>query len=218
MKRAKSIAILTVGALTLAACTSPAHLSDDPRSNTKTGIIAGATLGAITGLATGGDQRGKNLLVGAAIGGALGAAVGDQLDKQAAELRQAIGNDRVTIVNTGSELIVTMPQDILFAVDSADLRPDLRSDLGALAQNVQRYPNTIVEVVGHTDNTGGADYNQDLSSRRANAVANELFAAGLSPSRVTAFGRGENQPIASNLTSEGRQQNRRVEIFIRPTG
>lgn len=214
MIRAKPLLFLTAAALLLAAC-DPIQ-SNDPRANTKAGIIAGAATGAIVGLATGGDREGKNLLVGAAVGGALGAAIGDQLDRQAADLRAAIGDDRVTITNTGSELIVTLPQDILFPVDSAALRPDLQSDLAALARNLQAYPNTVAQIVGHTDNTGEAGYNQDLSARRASSVAAVLTSNGVPPSRITTLGRGEDQPVASNLTPEGRQQNRRVEIFIRP--
>jgi outer membrane protein OmpA-like peptidoglycan-associated protein len=122
----------------------------------------------------------------------------------------------VQIVNTGRELIVTMPQDILFDVDSTFVQPSLRSDLRALATNLQQYPNSSVAVIGHTDNTGTAAYNQDLSSRRANAVANILIDAGVSAGRVRAIGRGEDEPIASNLSAAGRQQNRRVEIVIRP--
>ncbi len=216
MTRAKPILLITAAAFAIAAC-EPIQ-SDDPRANTKRGVVAGAAVGAIAGLAGGGEQDAKKALLGAAAGAAIGAAIGDQLDRQAAELRQAIGNDQVRIVNTGNELIVTLPQDIVFDVDSAVVRPGLRSDLAALAANLQRYPNTVVEVVGHTDNTGEASYNQDLSARRAQSVAAELFANGIPPSRVATFGRGEDQPVASNLTPEGRQQNRRVEIFIRPVG
>ena len=91
------------------------------------------------------------------------------------------------------------------------------ADLGALAGNLQAYPNTTVQVIGHTDNTGAASYNQSLSVARANSVTNILLQNGVAPSRVIAMGRGEDQPIASNLTADGRRQNRRVEIVILPT-
>jgi outer membrane protein OmpA-like peptidoglycan-associated protein len=110
-----------------------------------------------------------------------------------------------------------MPQDLLFAVDSAAVRPDLRADLSAVASSLLRYPNSRIEVIGHTDNTGAAAYNQDLSQRRAVSVAGVLREGGVPGARIAAFGRGEDQPIASNLTPEGRAQNRRVEIIIRPT-
>ena len=109
-----------------------------------------------------------------------------------------------------------MPQDILFATDSAALRPDLQSDLRTVAQSLLAYPNTTVQVIGHTDNTGDASYNLNLSQRRAASVANVLISQGVPGFRVQTFGRGEDQPIADNLTPEGRARNRRVEIVILP--
>jgi outer membrane protein OmpA-like peptidoglycan-associated protein len=110
-----------------------------------------------------------------------------------------------------------MPEGILFAVDSAAVNGAVQNDLYAVADNVNRYPNSRVEVIGHTDNTGSAAYNQDLSHRRAKAVAKILRGAGVARGRIAAYGRGEDSPVASNLTPEGRQQNRRVEILIIPT-
>jgi len=109
-----------------------------------------------------------------------------------------------------------MPQDILFAVDSATLSGGLQNDLRAVAASLNRYPNTRVNVIGHTDNTGEAGYNLNLSQRRAQAVGSVLVSAGVTPARINAIGRGEDQPVASNLTPQGRQQNRRVEIIITP--
>jgi len=109
-----------------------------------------------------------------------------------------------------------MPQDLLFAIDSAAVRPDLRADLNTVAASLLRYPNSRIEVVGHTDNTGTAAYNQDLSQRRAVAVASILRESGVPGSRIVAYGRGFDQPVASNQTAAGRAQNRRVEIIIRP--
>jgi outer membrane protein OmpA-like peptidoglycan-associated protein len=145
----------------------------------------------------------------------VGGAIGQQLDRQKAELDQGFTND-IDVINTGSELIVRMPNGILFDVDSAALRPQVQSDLNVLAGNLLRYPNSTIFVVGHTDNTGSAAHNQQLSQRRAQSVASVLMAGGVAPGRIIATGRGEDQPIASNLTPEGRQANRRVEITIRP--
>ncbi len=131
--------------------------------------------------------------------------------------RHVTGKTVAAIQNTGEELIVTLPEGILFDTDSAAIRAMLQSDLRALAQNLQTYPDTTVDVIGHTDNTGSSGYNMDLSSRRASAVAGVLLEEGVAPWRVRSFGRGETEPVASNLTPEGRQQNRRVEIFIRPS-
>jgi len=130
-------------------------------------------------------------------------------------LRQQLDED-VRIVNTGDRLILTMPQDILFDVDSATVRSVLRDDLFKVADSLRRYPDTTVQVVGHTDSDGAASYNQRLSERRANAVADVLLDGGVRGGRIRAFGEGEDQPVASNLTPEGKRQNRRVEIVILP--
>jgi outer membrane protein OmpA-like peptidoglycan-associated protein len=122
----------------------------------------------------------------------------------------------LTVTNNGQYLVVNMPQDLLFATDSAVVRGDLTRDLRAIAASLQKYPTSNISVVGHTDNTGTAAYNLDLSQRRASSVAAILRDSGVSSSRMTIVGRGEDQPIASNLTPEGRAQNRRVEIIIRP--
>ena len=139
------------------------------------------------------------------------------MDRQAAELRNDFGNGDIEVINTGNELIVRMPNAILFDTDSAALKGNLRSDLFVLADSLNKYPQSIVTVTGHTDNTGSAAYNQDLSERRANAVTNVLLDGGVAFSRVRSIGAGEGQPIASNQTAAGRQQNRRVDISIRPT-
>ncbi|SIO42951.1 Outer membrane protein OmpA [Rhodovulum sp. ES.010] len=215
----KTLLLLAAGGLALGACTDPATQTNDPRQRTKEGAALGAGLGALAGMMIGkdGDDDARDALVGAAVGAAAGAAIGNQLDKQAAELERDFSSDEIRVVNTGSELVVTMPQGILFATDSAAVRPDLQADLRVLARSLNDYPNTTVDVIGHTDNTGPASYNQDLSSRRAGSVAAVLTGAGVTPSRIRAYGRGEDQPVASNLTPEGRAQNRRVEIVIRPT-
>lgn len=203
------------GLMALSACTEPRTFDpNDPNRNRREGIIAGAVLGGITGAATGrGDRSSDEAIVGAVLGGVAGGVIGSRLDQQAAELDRDLGN--AAVIRQGDELIVRLPQDILFAVDSAELRTNQRADLVTLANSLQRYPDTTVTVVGHTDNTGSASYNQGLSERRANAAANVLIGAGVSASRIRARGAGENEPIASNLTPEGRQQNRRVEFTIR---
>jgi outer membrane protein OmpA-like peptidoglycan-associated protein len=217
MIRARNPILILSGAslLLVAACTDPAYVGgDDPRRKTKSGAVIGGLVGAATGAAVS-DSKGKGALLGGAIGALGGAAIGNALDRQEAELRQQLDSD-VQITNTGDRLILTMPQDILFPVDSFNIRPDLRSDLFKVADSLQRYPDTTVQVVGHTDSDGDASYNQGLSERRANAVADVLMNGGVPFSRINAFGRGEDQPVASNLTAEGKAQNRRVEIVILP--
>ena len=156
------------------------------------------------------------MATGAAAGAAIGGLIGAALDRQAAELERDLGNG-ITVDNQGDQLLVSFPQDILFATDSAAIDAGRRQDLNALAANLQRYPDTSVQVIGHTDNTGSAAYNFDLSSRRAGTVSSILVGAGVPSSRISSTGRGEDAPIASNLTSEGRAQNRRVEVIISPT-
>ncbi|WP_420838914.1 OmpA family protein [Aliiroseovarius sediminis] len=203
--------------MTATACTAPMQ---SPTSNVGPRTQSGAAMGAVAGGLLGATRKGDGKLgkaaVGAVIGGIVGGAIGQQLDKQAGDLRQSIDNDRVQIVNTGNELIVTLPQDILFATDSSQVGPALQSDLRAVAQNLRAYPNSVVEVVGHTDNVGNADYNLALSKRRAASVASVLLSNGVPSSRVVTIGYGEDRPVASNLNEYGRQQNRRVEIIIRP--
>ena len=208
----KTPALLALGGtLVLAGCDPT--LED--RTKTRQGAAIGAATGALIGAAVGDGNRRDEILAGAVAGGLVGAGIGQQLDRQAQELRNQL-DDRIQVTNTGDRLIVTMPQDILFDVDSASLRPDLTSDLRALAGNLRQYPDQTVQVIGHTDNTGDAAYNQDLSERRARSVAGVLLDAGVNASRVVPIGQGESQPIASNLTPEGRRQNRRVEIVIIP--
>lgn len=211
-----SLTLALGAALALSACTEPAASPDD-NQRARSGAIIGAMLGGASALASD-DNRLANVAVRAGIGAAVGGAIGQQLDRQARDLRRDMGDDRIKITNTGNNLVVTMPQDILFATGSAALRPDLQRDLRALAGNLRAYPDTRVDVLGHTDNTGTASFNQMLSAQRAGAVTSLLAAEGVSSSRLRAIGRGEDQPIASNLTPEGRMLNRRVEIIITPTG
>lgn len=204
---------LGVTALTLAAC---APDPNNPQNRTLTGALTGAAVGAVTGAATAdGSDTGRRAIGGAIIGGAAGALIGQQLDRQAEELRRQLGGN-VDIRNTGEELVLTLPQDLLFATDSATLRPDLQRDLGIIATNLVNYPRSDVIVIGHTDNVGAAAYNQTLSERRAQSVATVLRAQGVAANRIQTIGRGLTQPVASNDNAQGRQQNRRVEIFIRP--
>jgi len=204
------IAIALIAGMGLAGCTNP----DGTANNTGTGIAAGAGIGAVLGRAIGGNGRGA--VIGGLIGATIGGTIGDDLDRQEAALRSQMGGSGVSIVNTGSQLIVTLPEAITFPVDSAQLKSSFVSSLNALAQNLQQYPNTTVEVVGHTDSTGAANYNQNLSERRALSVRSVLLNAGVAGGRLRAYGQGENNPVASNGSSAGRQQNRRVEIFITP--
>lgn len=211
MMASKAFAALAALSLTAACTTSTGEMN-----RTQTGAMTGALAGGLLGLATGQGNRTPEVLVGAGLGAIAGGAIGAHMDRQAAELRAQLGSN-ATVVNTGQEITVTMAQDILFATDSATLRADLRSDLRAIAANLQRYPDSTIIVTGHTDSTGAMAYNQSLSERRADSVAAVLIESGVSSRRVVARGAGQTQPVASNDTAAGRAQNRRVEIVIRPT-
>ena len=208
--------LLAASALTLtAACEDPgAPGSQQPGDKTQQGVLIGGLLGAVTGALVS-DDKSAGIIKGAVLGAGAGAALGYSLDKQEAELRAQLGT-AATIQNTGDRLIVTMPQDILFATNSATLNLGITSDLQTVAASLLNYPNSTVQVLGHTDNTGSAGLNYELSQRRAAAVSSVLIGSGVPATRVQTIGRGMDQPVASNLTSEGRALNRRVDIVILP--
>lgn len=210
-----------IGALTaavaLSACNDPASYGAPGGINrSQNGAIIGGLIGAGIGAVTSDDDKAETIIGTAAAGALVGGLLGRELDKQAAELRQNLDNDSITVVNTGDRLVVSLPNDLTFATDSATVSSAVRSDLRKVAGSLQRYPGSIVQVIGHTDSDGAAAYNYSLSERRANAVADEIAAGGVSYNRMRIIGRGEDQPVASNLTPEGKARNRRVEIVIIP--
>lgn len=216
MKTRFALLLATSGILVLGACNQTA----DPYGTTTTpgmsraqqGAIAGAVVGGLIGA---GESR-ENAVKGAIIGATAGAVGGSILDQQKKALQQSLNNPNIQIVNNGSYLTVVMPESTLFATDSAAVGAQGQNDLYTIAQNLGQYPNSRVQVIGHTDSTGSAAYNQDLSERRARSVAGILTAGGVATSRVTTAGRGATVPVASNDTAAGRTQNRRVEILIVP--
>lgn len=211
-----SSAGLLAATLGLTACTDTNALRQ-PGDKERNGLIAGAIVGAgLAGLSNS-SNKGAAVVAGAAAGALLGGVIGNQLDKQEAELRQNLSTNGITIVNTGDRLIVSLPNDLTFATDSAAINSAVTADLRQVSQSLVRYPDSSVQVVGHTDSDGEAGYNQALSERRASTVADQIQAGGVPYNRLRTLGRGEEQPVASNLTAEGKAQNRRVEIIIVPT-
>ncbi|MGZ7032283.1 MAG: OmpA family protein, partial [Thermoanaerobaculia bacterium] len=193
------------------ACTS----TDDPNRRAKTGAGVGAAAGAVVGAVVG-NQGGNNrtgAVVGAAAGAAIGAAIGHRMDKQQKELTQIPGVE-VTRPSEG-QIDVRLTGDILFDVDSSDLRSESRTTLRDLATNFRQYPDEVFDVEGHTDSTGTSEHNMGLSQRRADSVRTYLSDQGVPTSRINAVGYGESRPKSTNDTPEGRQLNRRVEIHIR---
>lgn len=214
-----SLALSMAALLGLSACTSDGRTNiDDPNYRARQGAIQGAVLGGIIGVASGDskDERLRSGVLGATLGAMTGGAIGANLDAQAAEMRAQLGNPNVTVTNMGEYLLVNLPESVTFATDSADVRADLRADLRSIAANLISYPNSRIQVLGHTDNTGSAAYNFDLSQLRAQSVRDILVGAGVPGNRIAAVGMGEDRPIASNATASGRAQNRRVEIIITP--
>jgi outer membrane protein OmpA-like peptidoglycan-associated protein len=205
-----AISTLVLAGLTLTACS----YADGTRNNTATQAVAGTATGAVIGNLIGGDEQ--STIIGGVVGGIAGTALGSHLDRQQRELQASIGGSGAGIVNTGNSLVVSLPEAITFAVDSSDVKPTIRDDLIAVSQNLQKYPDSTVQIMGNTDSTGSAAYNQSLSERRAQAVTNILVASGTPAWRVQSYGRGASQPVASNETAEGRAANRRVEIIITP--
>ena len=174
------------------------------------GAGTGAAVGGVIGRATGSTARGA--IIGAAVGGTAGAVIGHQMDQQAKEIQQNIPGAIVERVGEG--LQVTFDSGLLFDFNSDLLRADAKNNLATFARSLDKYPNTDVLIVGHTDSVGTDTYNAALSARRAAAAQNYLVAQGVTMSRLRSAGRGETEPIAPNATEAGRQKNRRVEVAI----
>lgn len=198
--------VLLAAALLLGGCSS--------LSNTEKGAIigagAGAAGGAAVGKAAGGTAEGA--IIGAVVGGTAGAIIGRRMDKKAEELDEELENADVERVGEGIK--VTFDGGLLFDFDSSSLRADARENLNEFAESMQDFEDTNILIVGHTDAKGPEDYNRELSDRRADSAADFLMEQGIAGGRLTSVGRGETEPVASNETAEGRQQNRRVEIAV----
>jgi outer membrane protein OmpA-like peptidoglycan-associated protein len=201
---------LTVAAAGLMASSACQSLNTNKEKGAVIGAAGGAAAGAIIGKATGSTARGA--IIGAAVGGTAGAIIGHQMDQKAKEIVASVPGATVTRVGEG--LVVTFESGLMFDFDSDVLRAEARKNLDNLAANLASFGDSKLMLVGHTDAVGDATYNQNLSQRRAVAVSTYLAAHGVPSNRMVAAGRGESEPIASNDTEPGRQQNRRVEIAV----
>lgn len=218
----KKAVILVSAMALLTACQTPTDpLTGQPqRNNTAGGAALGAVAGAVTGLLIAKDKKGddqrKAALIGAGIGALVGGGIGNYMDRQEQELRQQLANSGVSVTRAGDQIILNLPGNVTFASDSADLNPNFFGVLDSVAIVLNKYQQTLLDIDGHTDNTGSVEYNQQLSERRAVSVGTYISQRGVDPRRLLIVGFGETRPIADNSTDFGRQQNRRVEIRISP--
>ena len=188
------------------------------RSKTASGAWIGTAIGAAAGLLTGKNatQRRQRAMVGAGIGALSGAAIGHYQDKQEHELRERTANTGIGVSRQGDKITLNLPDNITFDTGRSSLKPEFYTALNGVASTIRDYNQTIVEVVGHTDNTGSASFNQRLSEQRAETVSDYLVGQGVQRARLETSGAGKNYPVASNATASGRARNRRVEIHLIP--
>jgi outer membrane protein OmpA-like peptidoglycan-associated protein len=199
-------ALLVVGSVGMSACAS----MNKKQEGAVIGAATGAAVGGVIGNQTGSTAKGA--IIGAVVGGAAGAIIGHQMDQQAKELSQNIKG--ATVERVGEGIQVTFASGLLFAFDSDQILPAAGTNLTELASSLQKYPDSQLLIVGHTDNVGDDAYNQRLSERRSSSAATYLAAQGVARTRLAASGKGESEPVSTNDTDAGRQQNRRVEVAI----
>jgi outer membrane protein OmpA-like peptidoglycan-associated protein len=200
------ILILVSATLILSGCAS----WNKTQKGAVVGTATGGAMGAIIGKAAGNPALGA--IIGATVGGAAGAVIGNQMDKQAKEIEQTVPDAKVERVGEG--IVVEFSSAVLFGFNKSDLSVDAQTNLDKLVKVLNAYPDTDIEVQGHTDSKGSEEYNQTLSEKRARAVTGYLTTKQIAQTRVTIKGFGETLPKYENETEEGRAQNRRVEFLI----
>ena len=211
-----ALAGVALAALALSGCVTDPETGNRRISKAAIGGVGGAVGGYLLGDLLGGRNDRTEKIVGAGIGALAGAGVGAYMDAQEKKLREQTAGTGVDVVREGDELLLRMPSGITFATDQATVQPQFQTTLDQVASTLAEYPKTMIDVLGHTDSDGSEAYNQSLSERRAQAVANYLGRRGVDPIRMATMGYGETRPVASNETAAGKAQNRRVEIKIVP--
>ncbi len=201
--------------LNVAAISSALVISGCASTNAEKGATIGAVLGAIAGKGTG-DHDKSRYVWGAALGAIAGGAIGGYMDKQELEFRKELADSGVNVVRDGNSIYLQMPGDITFNTNSSRISTEFYPVLDDVAVILKKYNKTLLQIEGHTDNTGGHQLNQTLSEARANSVKNYLSQQQVFIDRMRTLGFGETSPIVSNSTVEGRAQNRRVELRIIP--
>lgn len=218
MKRTAGCVLLGAAVMLSACSTINPYTGEKQTSKTSSGAAIGAVSGALIGIATSSSakQRKERALAGAGIGAVTGGGVGYYMDVQEAKLRQKLETSGVSVTRDGDRIILNMPDNVTFDSDSTQVKGSFNSVLESVAQVLKEYKSTMIQVAGHTDSTGGDRYNMLLSQQRAQTVANALGGFGVDTVRMDVVGFGETQPITSNGSAEGRQQNRRVELTLIP--
>lgn len=211
------IAVALSTTMVTGCATQDAYTGEQETSNTVIGSVIGAVAGAATGAATSSSgDREKGMMIGAAAGGLLGAGAGQYMDRQEAQLRKRLEGTGVRVKRDGNNIELIMPGNITFDVDQSNIRSSFYDVLDSVVLVVKEFNQTAIAVGGHTDSTGSFEYNQQLSEKRAQSVAQYLLNNNVAQGRVHTTGYGPRFPIASNDTKQGRQQNRRVEIELMP--
>ncbi|NOW45428.1 outer membrane protein OmpA-like peptidoglycan-associated protein [Novosphingobium sp. SG751A] len=201
--------------LVTSGCVTDPNTGQQKVSRTAIGAGAGALGGMLLGGLIGG---GTGRIIGAGIGGIAGGAIGYERDKQIKQLREQTAGTGVDIrpSDDGRSIMLSLPDGVTFDTGSYMLHPQFRPTLDKIAQSLKDYPNSLIDVYGHTDSTGSAQLNQTLSENRARTVGDYLGMQGVSQARIRTQGYGATMPVADNATPEGRAKNRRVEIKIVP--
>lgn len=219
MTQKKNLAVLAAITLSLAVagCAQPgAGGGGSSMSSTTTGAVAGAALGALAGGLSGKHDKAKRALIGAGVGALAGAAVGSYLDKQKNDLDAQLAGSGIGVERKGDSIVLNLPEAITFDSGQAALKPAAEPQIDRIAAVLKEYPQTVVDIAGHTDSTGSTEANQALSQKRAGAVALRFVKAGLPYARMVVSGYGATRPVADNASEAGRAQNRRVEITLLP--
>lgn len=207
----KKLVCLMVLAGFLSACATDPYTGESKVAKTAWGTGIGAAAGAGIGALMGGK---KGALIGAGIGAATGAAGGGYMDYQAAQLRKELTGTGVQVKEIDGRIYLVMPGNITFDTNQAFIKQSFQPVVISISKVLKEYDKTLVQVNGYTDNTGSDAINNPLSVKRANAIADFLKIQGVAANRIIANGYGSANPIASNATAAGREQNRRVEIVL----
>jgi len=216
-KKTLLVTLLTT-ALGITGCsTINPYTGEEQTSSAVKGGALGAATGALVGvLASSKHDRGKGALIGAATGAAVGGGIGYYMDVQEAKLRQKMKGTGVSVTRQGDNIILNMPNSVTFDTNSSQVKAAGANTLSGVAMVLKEYEKTRVNVVGHTDSSGGRDLNMRLSQERADSVGSNLITQGVDASRISMSGVGPDQPVASNSTAAGKAQNRRVTITLSP--